>query len=113
MKERLKETMSENNETTVVGGEVSAETTKVEHSREETVELIREAMGVDEQIDALKEQVGMLLKERHNLLGEIAKRGVKRFAWKGTPLSVWRKGEGMFSLKGKKKTEDLDILSID
>lgn len=100
---------NENNETTGVVETSNPET----FTKEDTVSLIREAMTVDEQIDELKAHMQTLLQERHVLLGNIAKRGVKRFAWKGLPLTIWRKGEGIFSLKGKKKSEDLDILSID
>ena len=97
----------------IVNDEASSETKKSpEKTREESAKYLRLAMAADEKIDALKSQLDDLLKERSEALKEVAARGVKRFAWKGLSLTIFRKGEGLFSLRGKKQDEK-DVFSID
>ncbi len=78
----------------------------------ETVSFIKEAMAADQKIDQLKEELQKELIRRSKALEEVVKRKQKKFVWHGTSLTIFRKGEGLYSLKGKKK-DDKNLISID
>lgn len=80
--------------------------------RAEASELVKAAMAADAEIDKIKLQLNEQLQVRSRALDELQKRGIKRFSWQGLTLTIFRKGEGLWSLKGKKKDES-NIFSID
>ena len=74
--------------------------------------LIRLAMADDEKIDDLEKQLLTLKKSRAVHLEQILKLGTKKFEWKGRPLTIFRKGEGLHSLRGKSDSTE-DVLKVD
>ena len=74
--------------------------------------FLKEAMAADAEIDQLTGMIQEQLKRRSKALENLSARGVKRFAWQGLQLTIWRKGDGLFSLRGKKK-DDSNVFSID
>jgi predicted RNase H-like nuclease (RuvC/YqgF family) len=84
-----------------------------EQVREETKALIKEAMEADAKIDSLKAQLNEQLANRSEALGKVNARGVKKFAWQGLGLTIFRKGdEGLWSLRGKRQ-DTKDVFSVD
>lgn len=79
----------------------------------ENAELLRTAMAADAQVDKLKAELQTQLEARSKALGTLVDRGIKKFVWRETQLTIFRKNEGLFSLKGKKKEDNSNVFTID